>query len=111
MEDINAAINFGIAICNDETHGYIMGASLQTSPDTDCSDFVWWCLKHNGFNVPATRWNTASMIPYLTNYEGFTKYDYTGDDFELQHGDILVYDEGGGTHGHTFFYAEQVIGY
>lgn len=110
MEDINGAINFGVQITHNENIGYIMGSTLANSHSTDCSDFVWWCLKNNGFNVPASRWSTTTMIPYLQAYTGFTEYIYT-DGFQWEHGDIAVYDEGGGSQGHTFFYAENVNGY
>lgn len=111
MENINGAVLTGIIIGNNENIGYTIGATLANSNETDCSDFVWWCLKQNGFNVPATRWNTTSMIPYLQNYEGFTHSIYNANTYTPKHGDILVYDEGGGENGHTFFVAENVTGY
>lgn len=110
MEDINGAINYGVQLTHNEQIGYTMGATLANSNETDCSDFVWYCLKNNGFNVPSTRWSTQTMIPYLQQYEGFTEYIYT-DGFIWQHGDIAVYDEGAGANGHTFFYAENVQGF
>lgn len=110
MEDINGAVEFGRLLTENEDIGYTIGATLANSNETDCSDFIWWCLKNNGFNVPSSRWNTTTMIPYLQNYDGFTEYIYTLD-FVWQHGDIAVYDEGGGVNGHTFFYAENIRGY
>lgn len=106
-ENLLGALVTAIQICNDESHGYTMGADM--NPDTDCSGLVGYALSQNGFDVPR-RWNTATMIPILDAYEGFTRYTYYSG-MTLKPGDILVYDEGGGTHGHTFFYAENVTGY
>lgn len=106
-EDLQGALSLGESICWDESHGYIMGADM--NPDTDCSGFIGYCLSNNGFNV-SRRWNTTSMIPTLQSYQGFTEYIWSSG-FQWQHGDIAVYDEGGGERGHTFFYAENVIGY
>ncbi len=106
-EDLNGALTMAQQICWDESHGYTIGADM--NPDTDCSGLVGYCLSHNGFNVPQ-RWDTTNMIPTLQNYAGFTEYIYDSS-FVPQHGDIFVYDEGGGQYGHTFFYAENVSGY
>lgn len=106
-ENLNQALAIAQSICWDETHGYTMGADM--NPDTDCSGFVGYALSHAGFNVPQ-RWDTTTMIPTLQAYPGFNHYIwYPG--MQLQHGDIFVYDEGGGANGHTFFYAENVNGY
>lgn len=107
MEDLVGALRTAQQICWDETHGYVMGADM--NPDTDCSGFIGYALSQNGFNVNR-RWSTTSMIPALQQYPGFTEYIYSSG-FQWQHGDIAVYDEGGGANGHTFFYAENVIGY
>ena len=106
-ENLQGALTTGQQICWDETHGYMMGADM--NPDTDCSGFVGYCLAHNGFNVPQ-RWNTTSMIPTLQSYPGFIEFIWQPG-FQWQHGDIAVYDEGGGQHGHTFFYVENINGY
>lgn len=106
-ENLSGALTLGQSICWDETHGYVMGADM--NPDTDCSGFIGYCLSQNGFNVPR-RWDTTTMIPTLQSYPGFTEIIWNPST-PLIHGDILVYDEGGGANGHTFFYAENVIGY
>lgn len=106
-EDLAGALSLGASICWDEEHGYVMGANM--NPDTDCSGFIGYCLKNNGFNVDQ-RWNTTSMIPALMDYPGFQHFIYS-DGFNWQHGDIAVYDEGGGINGHTFFYVENIRGY
>lgn len=94
-------------ICNQHEHGYHIGADMD--PDTDCSGLIGYALSKNGFNVPR-RWNTTSMIPTLSNYQGFTHYIWSPS-FQWRNGDIAVYDEGGGRFGHTFFYATNVVGY
>lgn len=106
-EDLRGALTLAQQICWDESHGYVMGADMD--PDTDCSGFIGYCLSQNGFNVPR-RWNTTSMIPTLRSYSGFTEFIWSSS-FQWQDGDIAVYDEGGGANGHTFFYAENVMGY
>lgn len=106
-ENINGAVAFGRNFCFDETHGYSMTDRML--PDVDCSSFVGYCLQQNGFDVSMS-WNTTTMIPTLQAYPGFTEYHFTNS-YTPQHGDIFVYDEGGGANGHTFFYAENVIGY
>ena len=107
MENLAGALTLAQQICWDETHGYVMGANM--NPDTDCSGFIGYCLANNGFNVNP-RWDTTTMIPALQAYTGFTEFIYSSG-FTWQHGDIAVYDEGGGANGHTFFYAENVNGY
>ena len=84
------------------------------NPDTDCSGFVWQCLYDNGFNVGGSRFDTSSMGAVLEAAE-FTKYTYTSS-FQLQHGDILMWDEPDPDNppyhkGHTFFYGENCYGY
>lgn len=110
-EDLNGALILGQSICWDETHGYTMGADM--NPDTDCSGFIGYCLSHNGFNVPQ-RWDTSTMIPTLSSYQGFSHTIYDSS-MQLVHGDILVWDEYDPDtqrhNGHTFFYAENVTGY
>ena len=109
-ENLPGALQTGINICFDETHGYNRYAGTrELNPDTDCSYFVGYCLAQNGFNVNPG-WYTGSMITDLSNYTGFAHYIWDSS-FVWQHGDIAVYDEGGGAYGHTFFYAENVTGY
>ena len=111
-EDLTRALQVGQRICWDETHGYHMrtgDGQGELNPDVDCSYFVGYCLQQGGFNVSPS-WNTGSMITTLRNYAGFTEYTWHPG-FQLQHGDILVYDEGGLDRGHTFFYVEDIYGY
>ena len=106
-ENLLGALNTAMQICWDETHGYTIGGNM--NPDTDCSGLVWYALYNNGFNVGSTRFDTTSEGRILRD-AGFTEYVYTPS-FTPQHGDIFMYDEGGGANGHTFFYAENVYGY
>lgn len=109
-ENINGALITGQNICWDETHGYNrFQGTRELNPDVDCSYFVGYCLSQNGFNV-SPGWYTGSMITDLSNYQGFAHYIWDSS-FIWQNGDIAVYDEGGGAHGHTFFYAENILGY
>lgn len=111
-ENLSGALATGQQICWNESHGYYLrdGSGYGCmNPDVDCSYFVGYCLQQNGFSVSPS-WYTGSMITTLRAYPGFTEYIYSPG-FQWQHGDIAVYDEGGGARGHTFFYAENVLGY
>ena len=107
MPSINSAVAVAVQYAFDESHGYVMGANFD--PDTDCSGFVWQVLHDCAFPVGSSRFSTVNMGSVLRS-AGFTEYRYTSS-FVPQHGDIFMYDEGGGAHGHTFFYAENVRGY
>lgn len=109
-ENLSGALLLAQAICWDESHGYNRNpGSRELNPDTDCSYFIGYCLAQNGFNVNPN-WYTGSMITDLQAYPGFTEYIWSTS-FQWQNGDIAVYDEGGGAHGHAFFYSENVRGY
>ena len=111
-EDINGAVAWAVNICNDETHGYRTGGTL--NPDIDCSGLIYYALLNNGFDVPSSRWDTSTMMSYLRSM-GFTEYIYYGNDpsYVPQHGDICVHREGtpDDGHGHALFYGENVYGY
>lgn len=108
-ENLAAALAMAQSICWDERVGYIMGADM--NPNTDCSGLIGYVLSQNGFNVNR-RWDTTNMIRDLQQYPGFTEYIYDPTQgFTFRHGDIVVYDEGGGDFGHTFFIGENVYGY
>lgn len=108
-ENLPGALISAQNFCWDETIGYHMGGNM--NPDTDCSGFVWQALHDNGFNVGSYRFDTTTMRSYMLS-AGFTEFVYDPNQgFNFQHGDICMYDEGGGRYGHTFFYAENVTGY
>lgn len=107
MPSIHSAVAVAVQYCFDETIGYHLGGTF--NPDTDCSGFIWQCLHDCAFNVGSSRFDTTNMGNVLRS-AGFTEYRYTPS-FVPQHGDIFMYDEGGGVRGHAFFYAENVQGY
>lgn len=111
--DINASVQFAVDICNDETHGYVRGGTL--NPGIDCSGLVYYALQDGGFSVPASRWNTGNMMGYLRNM-GFTEYTYNPGHYTEYipvHGDIWVHSEGTAENpdGHAIIYGENVWGY
>lgn len=107
-ENLLGALISALIWCWDESIGYHRGATF--NPDTDCSGFVWRALHENGFDVGHSRFDTTNEYNILVN-AGFTPYVWGVDINTPQHGDIFMYDEGGGANGHTFFYAENVRGY
>ena len=114
-EDLTLALQVGQRLCWNESVGYFLRGSEagnndgHLNPDVDCSYFVGYCLQQGGFNV-SPDWYTGTMITTLRNYAGFTEHVYYPG-MPLVHGDILVYDDGGGERGHTFFYVENIYGY
>lgn len=107
-ENLLGALISALIWCWDESIGYHIGGTF--NPDTDCSGFIWRALHENGFDVGASRFDTTTEYNILVN-AGFTPYVWGVDINTPQHGDIFMYDEGGGANGHTFFYAENVRGY
>lgn len=68
----------------------------RTGPDSfDCSGLVWAAMKHAGFDVPSTPFNTGSMVAFAKS----KKYFKTLSAKDAGRGDIVV-NEGG---GHTGF--------
>lgn len=114
-ENMTGALTMAQSICWDESHGYsviINGQYItgrQLNPDVDCSALVCHCLNQNGFDI--AEWgDTNTIINTLSNYQGFYHQIFDPYSTPLQNGDILV-SEGSGSNAHTFFYAENVIGY
>lgn len=109
-EDLTGALTLGQQFCWNESIGYNMYGTRYFNPNCDCSSFVSNCLYQNGFNVMQFG-TTQDLIDQLSNYAGFTEV-YHQPNFQWQHGDIMVYDDGGsGAAGHTFFYVENIYGY
>jgi hypothetical protein len=109
-ENLTGALTTGQGFCWDESIGYNRFETRYFNPNADCSSFVSNCLYQNGFNV-IQYGNTMDLINQLSNYPGFTRYDWSTS-FQMQHGDIVVYDNGqAGAEAHTFFYVENVYGY
>lgn len=107
MSDINAAVQFALDKCWDETVGYSQ-TTRYLNPNVDCSSLVYYALQAGGFSVPSNVWYTGNMMGYLRNM-GFTEYRYTSG-FQLQHGDICVHREGTPDqgHGHAAIFASSV---
>ena len=115
QENLAGALALAQSICWDETHGYTttdqqgVSTGRQLNPDVDCSALVCHCLYTNGFSI--SEWgDTNTIITTLSSYSGFQHFIFDPNSTQLVHGDILV-SEGSGANAHTFFYAENVIGY
>ena len=117
MGNLQAAIDFAMACCWDESHGYSSindGTDHMGHPDYDCSGLVGRALYEAGYNYPSTHVGTAFMKPDLIT-AGFTILPMSTLaqlELELKPGDIVVmnrYPIGQG--GHTFFYMEDVRAY
>lgn len=95
---LEAALDWAVAIANDDGHWY--GRSSGDGPNYDCSSFVYWALRHAGFDVGGTVFVTGSMRGILTA-RGFTwvPWSQINNKDNLQRGDILL-DES----AHTEFY-------
>ena len=74
---VESAVQWAIAVAEDDTHGYSQGAVNATSyrpytgsregPDYDCASLVYHAFEHGGFNIiEAWRQNPA----YITRYNG-----------------------------------------
>lgn len=115
LEDLAGALTLAVDICNDERYGYEFGGTIDPARglyDTDCSGLIWYCLKQNGFEVGATRFDTSGMMDVLRNYGGFTEYVYNPGQYDNYHpveGDIVVHRED--SRGHAFFYGENKLGF
>lgn len=114
--DLNLALQQAQAICWDEGYGYRLDGEADSYADgVDCSGLVWKTLHDNGFSVGSSRFATGNMGPVLVS-AGFTEIPYNSS-YTPQHGDIVVSNHPGTDpvtdppHGHTFYYAENVIGY
>ena len=108
FEDLNGALRSAQQYAWDESIGYHIGGTF--NPDTDCSGFVWRCLADNMFDVGTSRFDTTNEAAVLVN-AGFTQLRWGVDTNIAEHGDIFMYDEGGGANGHTFFICKNVWGY
>lgn len=64
MPSIETAVQWAIAIANDDTHGYDQGNRY--GPDYDCSSFVSIALQQGGFNISAYN-TTYTLYNVLTN--------------------------------------------
>lgn len=103
MPNLTGAYNLAIKLCNsvDPYCRYSQKSNLRGGAISggyqwfDCSGFIWYVLKNNGFNVGSYPFSTAGEISVLTK-AGFTEIDING---EWKAGDILWRRSDG--HGHT----------
>ena len=79
MYDIEKAIETGLKIAADNSHGYDQENRLG-DPDYDCSSFVAACLKSGGFPVEADSW-TGNLYDQLIHcgFEPVTGEPKAGD--------------------------------
>lgn len=80
---VESAVQWAIAIANDNTHGYSQGAENATasrlytgsreSPDYDCSSLVYHAFEHGGFKI-IENWHKNPK--YMSRYNG---KQYSGD--------------------------------
>ena len=110
---VEDAVQWAIAVANDQTHGYSQGAENATDwrpytgsregPDYDCSSLVYHALDHAGFPVIGN-WHKNPL--YMSRYngkqltgdadtiwtdlgEGWIKISWNDAEDNLQRGDIL----------------------
>ena len=98
-EAVEAAVQWAINICNDDSHGYSQ-ANRTGNPDYDCSSLVYYSLLNNGWTqdqLGSYAFTTYSMDSQLPGC-GWTKYPYNNDVNSLQRGDIMWRS------GHTEWY-------
>ena len=80
---VESAVQWAIAIANDDTHGYSQGAENATAynpytgsregPDYDCSALVYHAFNHGGFKIID---NWKKNPKYMSRYNG---KQYSGD--------------------------------
>ncbi len=79
-------VQWAINTANDDSHGYSQARRYE-NPDYDCSSFVYYALKHAGYDVGPSVFTTYSMGPCLER-AGFRKIRISSYS-ELVPGDIL----------------------
>ena len=95
---VEKAIEWAIAIANDNSHGY--SQENRNGPDYDCSSFVSTAFKNAGFSVSGSL-HTGNMLNAFIS-AGFTKYNKGA--VTLQRGDILLRPKTSSRGGHTELY-------
>ncbi len=102
-EKLERALQWAIAIANDNSHGYSQ-SNRWGNPDYDCSSFVISALKAAGYDVGGATF-TQNMRSALTP-RGFTwiPWSQIGGAGNLRRGDILLNDSTNTSKQHTEFY-------
>ena len=88
-------VDWAVSIAKDDKHGYSQ-PNRGGDPDYDCSSFVWAALRHAGFDVGSSPFNTDGMDSVL-KAASFERSDFR-DVASLQAGDVVWAD------GHTEIY-------
>lgn len=88
-------VDWAVSVAKDDKHGYSQ-PNRGGDPDYDCSSFVWAALRHAGFDVGSSPFNTDGMDSVL-KAAGFERSDFR-DVASLQAGDVVWAD------GHTEIY-------
>ena len=88
-------VDWAVSVAKDDSHGYSQ-PNRGGDPDYDCSSFVWAALRHAGFDVGSSPFNTDGMDSVL-KAAGFERSDFR-DVASLQAGDVVWAD------GHTEIY-------
>ena len=104
---IENALSWGLAIANDDTHKYVLGASHGAEgTNYDCSSFVSWALRHAGLSVPVSTTYVMknNFIPYGFQWIPWSSIDSTSN---LKRGDILL-DES--QHVEFYYGNNQILG-
>ena len=101
---VERAINWAIAIANDNSHGY--SQTHRNGPDYDCSSFVSTAFRQGGFNVSGSNW-TGSMEQAFTSV-GFKAY--AASSVTLQRGDILLRHDNVRQHTELYLGNNQLVG-
>lgn len=101
---VEKAINWAIAIANDNSHGY--SQTHRNGPDYDCSSFVCTAFRQGGFNVSGSNW-TGSMEQAFTSV-GFKAY--AASSVTLQMGDILLRHDNVRQHTELYLGNNQLVG-
>lgn len=114
MAMMDDALALAQSICWDEGYGYQHGGHAQShAAGVDCGGLVFHCLHAAGYNVADTSPGVSNM-PSILSSIGFVGTQYSGNESDLQHGDIITMVHWVGsevTDGHTCFIAKDVPGY
>lgn len=88
-EGVEYAVNWAIAIANDDSHGYDRD-TRDDGTDYDCSSLVSTAFREAGFNIPFPSPATYTMLTPFTE-AGFEWIEGIGNDSsQLYRGDILL---------------------
>lgn len=108
-QGVEDAVNYAIAIANDDNHGYNMN-DRDAGVDFDCSSLVAWSFHHGGgFDIPSGPDNWSPNTPNMRTYYEAAGFEWIpwsdiGDSSNLMRGDILVNETQGPGGGHTAIY-------